>query len=165
MTPFQTALRAYFVASAALATYSVDGNTRTLASWRDLGNATLLHQVANDVEFGAALGLTVGQSLVPSSDVRAAIAAAADYAQLSAAALAQLEFPISAEPFDMGNAGLVTAVENVLTSHLGAESDALAAFQALTLRGASIAQHVAAEVGLANAATYAASMDDINATL
>lgn len=165
MNAFQQALRQYFETSTAQATYAVDGNTRTLAEWRALGNATLLLQVANDAAFGGTLGLTVGQTSVPSADVRAAIYSAPDIVQLSGAGPQLLAGALGSDPFNFGNSDAVAGVENILTSFLGSGSTALARFRELTLKGASIAQHVADTLGLPDAESVSASMDDINATL
>lgn len=166
LTAFQTALKDFFAASSAPATWPPDG-TKTLAEWLALQNASLLFQVVNDPVFGGGLELTIPQSSVTSGVARTAIAASSEYGTISPDALKKIEFPLGSDPIDLGNAALVASIESVILLYTGGDpnSDMLAHFRALKTKAASIAQYVAAGLGMPDPRNVSATMEDINAII
>lgn len=164
LNAFQTALKSFLSTCLAQATWGQD--TKTLAQWLVLENADLLLQAVNSPSYGAALNLTVGDSAVSMDVVCQNLAAAEDYRLFPADLVIRLSLPLRGETFDFTKPSLVKSVEAILETgpHQGA-GEALAAFRAMQLRTATIAQHVAQEVGLPSPAATAATMVDINAII
>lgn len=109
--------------------------SKPLSEWVTNGNASLLMDAVNDNALGESLGLSVAQTLIPSSAINEAVAAGDEYpATISLDSIQKLTFILQHPTFDFGKAGVVQSVEDLLEPY----PDCLAKFQALKVRFASI---------------------------
>lgn len=136
MTPQELqALRDYLAKPDAIS-YTHNGDTRTLAEWIAVRDDAAVAGCLSSIDVGLALGKTVVRDLVPATEVKAAIAASAEFATMPESVMSKLQWFISADPFPMGEPAMASGVDRILEPFAGARSS----FNALRVRVGSIAE-------------------------